>query len=129
MVKDENPSGIACDSCGVWYHGCSCAGLSQDDVNVMGRISVCLWMCSVCHNDGVFTSEAKLNSLIAKKDFKILVKSIQNSLDEIKTKLEPTHKVPKAPPSEEPTCREILISGLVEDKVTFIPLLKLMTLS
>ena len=119
MVKDEDPSGIACDSCGVWYHGCSCAGLSQDDVTVMGRIRGCLWICCVCHNDDVFTSEAKLNSLIAKKEFKISVKSIQNSLDEIKTKLEPTHKVPKAPPSGETTCREILISGLVEDKGDF----------
>ena len=119
MVKDEDQSGIACDSCGVWYHGCSCAGLSQDDVTVMGRIRRCLWICSVCHNDDVFTSEAKLNSLIAKKEFKISVKSIQNSLDEIKTKLEPTHKVPKTPPSGETTCREILISGLVEDKSDF----------
>ena len=91
MVKDEDPSGIACDSCGVWYHGCSCAGLSQDDVTVMGRIRGCLWICSVCHNDDVFTSEAKLNSLIAKKEFKISGKSIQNSLDEIKTKLEPVN--------------------------------------
>ena len=119
MVKVEDPSGIVCVSCGVWYHGCSCGGLSQDNVTVMGRIRGCLWICSVCLNDDVFTSEAKLNSLIVKKEFKILVKSIQNSLDEIETKLEPAHKVPKAPPSGEPTCREILISGLVENKGNF----------
>ena len=116
MVNDEDPSGIACDSCGVWYHGCSCAGLSQDDVTVLGGIRGCLCICSVCHNDDVFLSEAKLNSLIAKKEFKNSGKSLQNFLDEIKTKLEPTHKMPKTPPSGEPTFREILISGLVEDK-------------
>ena len=66
-------------------------------------------------NDDVFSSEAKLNSLIAK----ILVISIQNSLDEIKTKLEPTHKVSKCSPSGEPTCREVLISYLVENKGDF----------
>ena len=81
MVKDEDPFGIARVSCGVWFHGFSCAGLSQDDVTVMGRIRGCLWICSLCHNDDVFTSEAKLNSLIAKKEFKSSVISIQNSLD------------------------------------------------
>ena len=30
------------DYCGVWYHGCSCTRLSQDDVTMMGRISGCL---------------------------------------------------------------------------------------
>ena len=119
MVKDEDPSVIACDSCGVWYHGCPCGGLSQDDVTVMGRIRGCRWICSVCHNDDFFTSKTKLKSLIAMKEFKISGISIQNSLDEIKTKLEPTHKTPNAPPSGEPTCREILLSCLVEDKGAF----------
>ena len=57
--------------------------------------------------------------MIAKKEFKISGISIQNCFDEIKTKFEPTHKVPKTRPSGEPTCREILISGLVEDKGDF----------
>ena len=59
-----------------------------------------------------------MNFWIAKK---VSVKSIQNSFDENKTKLEPTHKGPNAPHSGEPTCREILISGLVEDKGDFHP--------
>ena len=95
MVTDSDPCGIACDYCGVWYPGCSCAGLSQDDV--MGIISGCFWICVVCQNDDVFISEAKLNSQIVTKEIKTSVKSIQNSLDEIKTNLEPIKKVRKAP--------------------------------
>ena len=88
MVKDDYTSDIACDYCGVWYHGCSCAGLSQDDVTVMGRISGCLCICSVCHNDDVFTSEAKLNFWLLQKNikfrwnqFKILLMKLKQTLN------------------------------------------------
>ena len=47
------------------------------------------------------------------------MKSIRHSLDESPTKLEPTHKEPKAPPSGEPTSCEIQISALVDDKADF----------
>ena len=81
MVRDEDPSGIACDSCDVCYQGCSCAGLSQDDVTVMGRIRGCLWICSVCHNDDVFTSEAKLNLKFRLNQFKILLMKLKQNLN------------------------------------------------
>ena len=62
VVKDGDPSGIACDNCSVWYHGCSCAGLSQEDVTVMGRVSGCLWICSsVALADTMMPSNPKLS--------------------------------------------------------------------
>ena len=96
VVKDGDPSGIACDNCSVWYHGCSCVGLSQEDVTVMGRVSGCLWICSSCRDDDAFKSEAKSNSLFAIKELKISVNSVQNSLTEIKSKLEPAREINKA---------------------------------
>ena len=95
VVKDGDPSGIACDNCSVWYHGCSCAGLSQEDVTVMGRVSGCLWICSSCRDNDAFKSEVKSNSLLAIKELKISVNSVQNSLTEIKTKLEPAREINK----------------------------------
>ena len=95
VVKDGDPSGIACDNCSVWYHECSCAGLSQEDVTVMGGVSGCLWICSSCRDNDAFKSEAKSNSLLAIKELKISVTSVQNSLTEIKTKLEPARVINK----------------------------------
>ena len=120
VVKDDDESGIACDNCSGWFHG-SCAGLSKDDVSAMGRISGCLWICTSCRNDDVFQSEAKLTSLSATKEIKISVNSIQNSLIEIKKSvLEPLKVATKAHPSgDSTTSREILISGLVEQKGDF----------
>ena len=81
IVKDGDKSGIACDNCGVWYHG-ACAKLSQEDVTLMGRIKGCLWLCDSCLNDDVFNSEAKYNPIIDAKIMKSGMKQIQNSMNE-----------------------------------------------
>ena len=52
-------------------------------------------------------------------ELKTSVKSIQHSLDESTTNIEPTDKEPKAPPSGEPTSRGIQIGALVDDKADF----------
>ena len=61
----------------------------------MGRAIGCLWICSSCRDNDAFKSEAKSNSLLAIKELKISVNSVQNSLTEIKTKLEPAREINK----------------------------------
>ena len=118
IVKDGDKSGIACDNCGVWYHG-ACAKLSQEDVTLMGRIKGCLWLCDSCLNDDVFNSEAKYNPIVDAKIMKNGMKTIQNSLTEIKSALRPSPEPVKIKDNENTLSREVIINGIVEEKGTF----------
>ena len=115
VVKEVDKTGIACDNCFTWYHG-TCVGLSEQDVSTLGRISGCLWMCNACLDDNVFNSEAKYTSVITNQTVKNTMKNIQNTLDEMKATLKTPLEPGKSHETQSAISREIVITGLMEEK-------------
>ena len=118
IVKEGDKSGIACDNCPLWYHR-ACASLSEEDVTLTGRIKGWVWLCESCLTDDVFNSEAKYNPIIDTKITKSGMKSIRNSLTEIKSALRSTPKPVKTHDSESSLSHEVIINGFVDETGTF----------
>ena len=61
-VNRDNDA-IDCEKCEKWYHG-TCCSLSEEDVQWLGERRNCLWVCNLCLDGSLFTSEAKFDSLL-----------------------------------------------------------------
>ena len=49
--------------CGNWYHGV-CVSLKVDEVKWLGASRNCVWLCDICISSNIFTTDAKLTSVL-----------------------------------------------------------------
>ena len=70
-VKNDDMTAICCEKCGNWYHGV-CVSRKIDEVKWLRASRNCVWLCEISISSNIFTTDAKITSVLESFENKIL---------------------------------------------------------
>ena len=123
MEVQDGQLAIICDMCSIWFYE-ECSGLSKKQINLIGEIDACKWLCGWCPDNVDDCLKCVSNNIVMKKD----IEDIKRLVTSFNT-TEPSYasKVSEKPPTNvNETCtgnrkypdqQTLYISGTIDDDI------------